>query len=94
MTLNLYSIDVSMVGTAYVKAKSPEEARRLLEEAVKADGSVYVDNDAESTMPICGKSFDNPQLPTISLSPAMTILSVNEGHDCSQKNVPTYAEED
>jgi len=59
----IYSIDVIIYATAYIRADSPEEA---LEEAKANKNSDFDDFE------ICGLSLDDPDLPDFSLSPAMT----------------------
>lgn len=69
--MNLYEIDVRIAGTAYIKAKSKAEAVR------KAKGlkhlSLQLGEDEQGELPISGRDYDDPRLPEISLSPAMTI---------------------
>lgn len=92
MALNLYSIDVMICGTFYVKASTPEEA---LEKARKmSGGGIIVPDDTcnEASEPdFCGREFDDPLLPNISISPAMTIHDPIEANiDCVGVDVPAY----
>lgn len=71
MTKKLYSVDVAIYATAYIKAESFEEARRKIEDDFMPNGLEL------SGGPVCGMSYDalmandDPTL-EITLSPAMT----------------------
>lgn len=66
--MNLYSVELRLAATAYVKAESPEEA---LERAKTLIGDpLELESDDET---ISGRKYDDPELPEVSLSPAMTI---------------------
>lgn len=64
--------DVRIIATAYVKAASVEEADRIIAER-------FTDNTAELPVgegveiSISGRMFDDPRLPDVSLSPAITL---------------------
>lgn len=74
--MKLYSIDVRIYGTAYIKAESAEKA---LEIAKKMKHQALEVTDAgESDIEISGLRFDNPNLPDVSLSPAMSIHGPDE----------------
>lgn len=66
----LYSIDVQICGTAYIKANSMKEARAKLKE-IEGCGLEVADG-SESGL-VSGRRYNDPLLPNISLSPAMTI---------------------
>lgn len=72
----LYSIDVKICGTVYIKAKSKKEARKKLKK--HHDSAIYSTNEGTigdiygDSIPFSGAHFDSPGLPEISLSPAMT----------------------
>jgi len=75
--MNLYNITVQIAASAYVKADSAEEARRILEAELNDGGAcIEVEDAGPSDLPISDLQFSSPELPDISLSPAMTILSV------------------
>lgn len=65
--MNVYSMDIRIVGTAYVKAENEREARRKVRE-LRLSG-LEVGGDEM----ISGRPYDHPDLPEVSLSPAMTI---------------------
>jgi hypothetical protein len=74
----LYSIDVRIYGTAYIRADNAAEAQAA------ADGlkgccfefpQGYIGDDVE----ISGRQYDDPDLPDLSLSPAMTCHGPDEG---------------
>lgn len=78
----VYSIDVRIYGTAYIKARSEAEARKKLAKAIKDDsGQLHLADDAGGSedLPVCGRQFDDPELPAVSLSPAMTVVGPDKG---------------
>ncbi|CAA2141403.1 hypothetical protein [Hyphomicrobium sp. ghe19] len=79
--MNIYSIDVPIWATVYVKAESEEEAKAKMLAAAK-DRSFEFDNDDDPDLPISGKQFDDPDLPEVSLSPAMTLADESELVKC------------
>lgn len=64
----IYSMDVQMVGTAYIRADSPEQALAIAKEKLS-----YLGIEVHGKR-ISGKRFNDPTLPSVSLSPAMTIV--------------------
>ena len=68
----LFSIDVRMYATAYIRADSAEEATAIAK-GLK-DSAMEVATDSGGDVEISGLQFDDPDLPDISLSPAMTIV--------------------
>jgi hypothetical protein len=74
----LFRVDVQIAGTAYVKAKSQREAEEKLKVQL-TQATLMVADDAESDVPISGLRFDDPDLPDVSLSPAMTIHGIYPG---------------
>ena len=69
--MNLYSVEIQLCATAYIKAKSPEEAFYMAQGLGKLDLELAEDHCAE--VPISGQHYDDEDLPPISLSPCMTI---------------------
>jgi hypothetical protein len=70
----LYRVEVQIGATAYIKAKDVKEATKKAK--TLKDNAIYVEtaHDGDvSDVEISGLQFDNPDLPDISLSPAMTI---------------------
>lgn len=65
--MKLFSIDLKVAATAYVRAENKEQAIAALKAELARSGTDLVEFE------ISGLSFDNPELPTISLSPAMTV---------------------
>lgn len=90
--MNLYSIDVQIAATAYIKANSEAEARAKAA-ALKDENPAIL--DSEGDVEISGASFDDPSLPDVSLSPAMTIKGLWPGDTCElqQTNVPAFVPE-
>ncbi|SKB63025.1 hypothetical protein [Sphingopyxis flava] len=66
--MKLFRVECQVAATAYVKANTPEEARA----AVVAEGEIDTDYD------VSGLPFDHEDLPDFSVSPAMTIVSVDD----------------
>jgi hypothetical protein len=76
--MNVYSIDVMIAATAYIKADSPEEAMAKVA-AHLVNQEMVVAQYADGTGIISGRRFSDPALPDVSLSPAMTIHGPWEG---------------
>lgn len=72
----LYQIEVTLAATLYVKADS-EQAALEIANATAPNAHIEVE-DAGSEVPISGAMFDDPELPEISLSPAMTLSKVHQ----------------
>lgn len=73
--MNVYSRDIMICATVYVKASSAEAA----EKAIRGiEGKMFAAGrtNFESEVPVFGDRFDSPDMPKVSLSPAMTI----QGH--------------
>jgi hypothetical protein len=84
--VKLYAQTVHVVATAYVKANSPQEAHKILESQVY--GTV-LDADGTDCVQICGLPFNNPHLPAVSLSPAMTIgRKTSDLLELAAENIP------
>lgn len=66
-----YRIPVTVQATAYVRAANADEAGRKLYDAIQKDPILEVGDDSCGW--ISGRRFDDPDLPVVSLSPAMTI---------------------
>ncbi|TAJ97169.1 MAG: hypothetical protein EPO10_29690 [Reyranella sp.] len=68
----VYSVDIKVYATAYIKAESAEEAlsiaRGLKDGTLAADKAAYW-----SDVEISDRQLDDPDLPDVSLSPAMSI---------------------
>ncbi|MBI1202636.1 MAG: hypothetical protein GC182_09015 [Rhodopseudomonas sp.] len=76
--MNIYRVDMRVCATAYIKANSPEQARRI---ACGLKGKSPDIADSEGEVAVSGLSFDNPNLPAVSLSPAMTIIAIVRNTD-------------
>lgn len=67
----LFSAQIKIWATVYVRATSEKGARRKIRElqlrCPKAPGLM------EGSVPICGAALNDPDLPVVSLSPAMSI---------------------
>jgi hypothetical protein len=78
----VYRIDVNIAGTAYVKATDAKSA--LAKAKVLAGSALEVavgrvgDVDVSDVAILDAKAKPNPDLPEVSLSPMMTVLSVDD----------------
>ncbi len=68
----VYSVEMMVCATAYIKASSPAEA---LAKARALDGSCPAILDSGGDVPVSGLQLTDPKLPDVSLSPMMTIHS-------------------
>lgn len=69
--MNVYGVEIKICATAYVKARSEAEA---IEEVRKLDGTfLELQEDDGNDPPISNRRYDDPSLPDISISPAMTV---------------------
>lgn len=73
---NVYSVDVMVGATAYIRAYDAEEARQKAQ-ALSQQSPQILDHDGE--VEVSGLRYDDPDLPDVSLSPAMTIHGVWPG---------------
>lgn len=86
--MNVYSVELLICATAYVKANSKEEAMRKVR---KLAGQSPRIEDSGGDVPISGFQYADPRLPEVSLSPAMTIHEpCNDAEaECVELDVPT-----
>ena len=75
--MNLYSIDMQVAATAYVKAGSEAEALRKV--ASIHGTCLNLEDPNQSDVPISSAGYVDPDLPEVSFSPVMTIYGPN-GH--------------
>jgi hypothetical protein len=71
MTSKIFSADIMICATVYVKAESEAEAIAKIGELRNTSLELEIDEHGE--LPISGRRFDDPGLPDVSLSPVMTI---------------------
>jgi hypothetical protein len=71
----VYRVDVMICATAYIKADSEQEARKKL---AAIDGTTDATHP-DSELPISGEQFDSPDLPEVSISPALTLRGPANG---------------
>jgi hypothetical protein len=78
--MNVYSIDIKICATAYIKAKSEEEALEFAKREFHSDCGMELPDDLHwLEVPITGMSYDHPDLPDVSLSPAMSFHGPFDG---------------
>ncbi len=71
----IYSKEIDIVATAYIRADSPEQAMQMLKDGLK-DSSLLLEEGYCGDVIINGMDFDDPFLPSLSLSPAMTVQDI------------------
>lgn len=77
----VYSIEVQVAATAYIRAKNPAEAMEKAK-ALKDSSPDILDSGGD--VPVSGARLDSSDLPEVSLSPAMTILGIWPGAEIEQ----------
>lgn len=77
--MKLYQTDIPVWATVYVKAESEEAAKKKVLELA---GLCINEHDGESEVEFSSQRFDDPDLPEISLSPAMTIGTPDQIDGC------------
>lgn len=86
--MNLYSIDIKIAATVYIKAETKKAA--LTKAKTLVHDEIEVIEDPTSELPIVGYRFDSEDLPEISLSPAMTLRGPwGRAVWLAEENVPT-----
>lgn len=70
----LYQIEALVAATLYIKADTLEEA---IAKAATVKGDALEVQDAGGEVPVSDLMFDDPELPEISFSPAMTVHHVD-----------------
>jgi hypothetical protein len=81
----LYRVEVKLCATAYIKADSADEALNIaydLRDSTVCAGSGWVGD-----LPISEEYLDSPDLPNVSLSPAMTCYGVWGDEDAIAEEV-------
>jgi ribosomal protein L21E len=72
--MKLYSVNIKICATAYIHADTPEQAMQIARDM--QNDCLEVREDWDGEVPITGAQYDDPDLPEVSLSPAMTIHGV------------------
>jgi hypothetical protein len=83
--MNVYSIDVKIYATAYIRAETQEQALEIAREL--KDTALNFPDYVDSDPMISGRQYDDPDLPDLSLSPIMTI------HGPDAEDTPNFVEE-
>jgi hypothetical protein len=68
--MTLYSVDVRLVATAYIRARNKREALRIAVE--RYGGEPGPDVVVGASADVSALRFNDPNLPDVSLSPCMT----------------------
>lgn len=74
--MNVYSIDVRIYATAYIKAETPKEAQKI---ARDLEGRNLELSPGDYGIEISGAQLGSTHLPAVSLSPAMTVRGPDRG---------------
>jgi hypothetical protein len=91
--MNLFRIDMKLCATAYIKAENAADALKIAKAMHMLSPSIL---DHYADIPVTGLDFNNPDLPAVSFSPAMTIYEP-EGAPAEAEDFDTevpYSEED
>ncbi len=73
--MNVYSIDVKIVATVYIKAATEEAAKAIFDaNLLEGQGGEVPTNDGTGIgdIPVSGRQYDDPELPEWCLSPAIS----------------------
>lgn len=88
---NIYSIEVKLCATAYIRANSPEEAIELAKQNYGEGTGEELPTDDVS---ISGRGYGDPRLPDASLSPAVSYYGPFDGGEWSvelaEEDVPEH----
>jgi len=72
--MTVYSLDVVIHATLYVKAEDRNDLSRKINSLSSPDLiELHLMEQDAGGMEICGKRYNDPDLPEVSLSPAMTL---------------------
>lgn len=66
----IYSIDIKLCATAYIRASSAEEARNILKQHIGETEGIEGEDDVRDI--VDDSRFDGPNIPEFSISPAVT----------------------
>lgn len=86
--MNIYSADLLVHATVYIKADDENEAAEIANSLKYT--CIELAEDVHNALPIISMRFDNPDLPVVSMSPAVTLgrsgdialaYECNEGSD-------------
>ncbi|MBY0561535.1 hypothetical protein [Hyphomicrobium sp.] len=69
--MKIFQLDIPVWATAYIKAKTIEEARQKAR--TLASGQLDAEGKDQADVPFSGQRFEDPDLPDVSVSPIMTI---------------------
>lgn len=72
--MSLYAFDITLHATVYVKAETAAKARRAANLFTGNGLQLAIHEDA--ALPISDRKYEDPSLPDVSLSPAVTIGKV------------------
>ena len=94
--MDVRSCDIIIHATVYIRCESEEEFKQKAA-ALEGEFIYFPDKDifVGEGIATSGRQFGDPDLPVVTLSPAMTIGKPNlEGIDLAQENIPEPEEED
>lgn len=75
--MNVFSIQVPIHATLYVRAQDEDEAMRLAREACM-DAALEISTRSTGDIEISGLEYADPELPDVSFSPAMTVGEIED----------------
>lgn len=71
--MKIYTIPVTIYATAYIRAKDEDAAALIASQKIGAETWI----EAGENGIFCGRAYDDPRLPDVSLSPVMTISEID-----------------
>jgi hypothetical protein len=75
MSKSIYSVEITIAATVYVVAASEAEAVEQVKAFHMDGGELRTGDEFIDGLPVSGVSFDHPDFPDISMSPAITVYA-------------------
>jgi hypothetical protein len=75
MSKSIYSVEITIAATVYVVAASEAEAVEQVKAFHMDGGELRTGDEFIDGLPVSGASFDHPDFPDISMSPAITVYA-------------------
>ena len=95
--MNLYSIDIKIVATAYIKAESEKEALEIAKENFDSNCSAELPKGEGNYVTVSDKLFDSPDLEDVSISPEISFCGPWDARgrmELVKENLPEDEEKD
>lgn len=69
----IFSVEITIAATVYVLAEDEDEAIRAVRAFDQNSGELPAHSEIIDGLPVSGARFGDPDFPTISISPAITV---------------------